>query len=40
MTSTSSRGFVAADALLGIEAVDHVAVGDGRYISFLEIGRL
>ena len=30
----------AAGALLGIEILDHIVVGDGRYVSFKEIGRL
>ena len=30
----------AAGALLGIEILDHIIVGDGRYVSFKEIGRL
>jgi len=30
----------AAGALLGIEVLDHIVVGDSRYVSFKEIGRL
>ena len=30
----------AAGVLLGIEVLDHIVVGDGRYVSFKEIGRL
>ena len=30
----------AAGVLLGIEILDHIVVGDGRYVSFKEIGRL
>ena len=26
--------------LIGIEVLDHIVVGDGRYVSFKEIGRL
>ena len=30
----------AAGVLLGIEVLDHIVVGDGRYVSFKEIGLL
>ena len=30
----------AAGVLLGIELLDHIVVGDGRYVSFKEMGRL
>lgn len=30
----------AAGVLLGIEILDHIIVGDGRYVSFKEMGRL
>jgi DNA repair protein RadC len=30
----------AAGTLLGIEVLDHIVVGEGRYVSFKEIGRL
>jgi len=30
----------AAGTLLGIEVLDHIIVGDGRYVSFREIGHL
>jgi DNA repair protein RadC len=35
-----TRRLAAAGALLGIEVLDHIVVGDGRYVSFKEIGRL
>ena len=31
---------VAAGEVLGIAVVDHVVIGDGRYFSFKEAGRL
>jgi DNA repair protein RadC len=31
---------VAAGELLGIPVLDHVVIGDGRYYSFKEAGRL
>ena len=37
--SLTSR-LTAAGVLLGIEILDHIVVGDGRYVSFKEIGRL
>ena len=33
-------GLVDAGALLGVEVLDHIIVGDGRYYSFKEAGRL
>jgi DNA repair protein RadC len=30
----------AAGTLLGIEVLDHIIVGDGRYVSFREMGHL
>ena len=35
-----TRQVVAAGDLLGIQVLDHVIVGDGRYLSFHETGRL
>ena len=35
-----TRRLVAAGALMGIELVDHVVLGDARYCSFKETGRL
>jgi DNA repair protein RadC len=35
-----TRRLVAAGALMGIDVVDHVIVGDVRYCSFKEMGRL
>ena len=35
-----TRRLVAAGTLLGIEILDHIIVGDGRYVSFKETGRL
>lgn len=35
-----TRRLVAAGTLMGIDVVDHVIVGDGRYCSFKEMGRL
>ena len=34
-----TRRLVAAGALMGIDVVDHVILGDARYCSFKEIGR-
>ena len=31
---------VAAGALLGVPVLDHVVVGDARYVSFVEVGLL
>jgi DNA repair protein RadC len=31
---------VAAGLLMGIDVVDHIVLGDGRYFSFKEMGRL
>jgi DNA repair protein RadC len=31
---------VAAGTLLGIQILDHIIVGDRRYVSFKEIGRM
>lgn len=35
-----TRRLVDAGELLGIQILDHVIVGDGRYLSFQETGRL
>lgn len=35
-----TRRLTAAGVLMGIDVVDHVIVGDGRYCSFKETGRL
>ena len=35
-----TRRLVAAGVLLGVEVLDHVVVGDGRYASFRELGLL
>ena len=35
-----TRRLVDAGALLGVEVLDHIIVGDGRYYSFNETGRL
>ena len=35
-----TRQLAAAGTLLGIEVLDHIIVGDGRYVSFREIGHL
>jgi DNA repair protein RadC len=35
-----TRAFVAAGSMLGIPVVDHVIVGEGRYVSFCEEGLL
>jgi DNA repair protein RadC len=35
-----TRRLKAAGVLMGIDLVDHVILGDGRYSSFKEIGRL
>jgi DNA repair protein RadC len=35
-----TQRLAAAGTLLGIEVVDHIIVGDERYVSFKEIGRL
>jgi DNA repair protein RadC len=35
-----TRRLVAAGELLGIPVLDHVVIGDGRYYSFKEAGRL
>ena len=35
-----TRRLTAAGALLGIDVLDHIIVGSGRYVSFKEIGRL
>jgi DNA repair protein RadC len=35
-----TQRLAAAGALLGVEVLDHIVVGDGRYVSFKEIGRL
>ncbi len=35
-----TRRLVAAGVLMGIELVDHVVLGDARYCSFKEMGRL
>ena len=35
-----TRQLTAAGTLLGIEVLDHIIVGDGRYVSFREIGHL
>ena len=34
-----TRRLVDAGALLGVEVLDHIVVGDGRYYSFKEAGR-
>ena len=35
-----TRRLAAAGALMGIEVVDHIILGDVRYCSFKELGRL
>jgi DNA repair protein RadC len=35
-----TRQLVAAGALLGVPVLDHVVVGDARYVSFVEVGLL
>ena len=35
-----TRRLAAAGTLLGIEVLDHIIVGDERYVSFRELGRL
>lgn len=35
-----TRQLTAAGTLLGIDVLDHIIVGDGRYVSFREIGHL
>jgi len=35
-----TRRLVATGELLGIQVVDHIIIGDGRYYSFKEAGRL
>ena len=35
-----TRRLVAAGVLLGIDVLDHIIVGDGRYVSFKELGCL
>ena len=35
-----TRRLAAAGALMGIDVVDHVVLGDGRYWSFKEAGQL
>ncbi len=35
-----TKRLVAAGTLMGIDVIDHVIVGDGRYCSFKETGRL
>jgi DNA repair protein RadC len=35
-----TRRLVEAGVLLGVEVLDHIIVGDGRYYSFQEVGGL
>jgi DNA repair protein RadC len=35
-----TRRLVAAGALMGIDVVDHIVLGDARYCSFKELGQL
>jgi DNA repair protein RadC len=35
-----TRRLVAAGALVGIDLVDHIVLGDAAYCSFKELGRL
>jgi DNA repair protein RadC len=35
-----TRRLVEAGVLLGVEVLDHIIVGDGRYYSFNEVGCL
>jgi DNA repair protein RadC len=35
-----TQRLVAGGTLMGIDVVDHVVLGDGRYFSFRETGRL
>jgi DNA repair protein RadC len=35
-----TRRLVDAGALLGVDVLDHIIIGDGRYHSFKEAGRL
>jgi DNA repair protein RadC len=35
-----TRRLAEAGALLGVDVLDHIIVGDGRYYSFKEAGQL
>jgi DNA repair protein RadC len=35
-----TQRLVQAGAIIGIDVIDHVIIGDGRWVSFLEMGRL
>jgi DNA repair protein RadC len=35
-----TRRLAAAGTLLGIDVVDHIILGDARYCSFKELGKL
>ena len=35
-----TRRLAAAGSILGITLLDHIIIGDGRYYSFQELGRL
>ena len=35
-----TRRLVDAGTLLGVDVLDHIIIGDGRYYSFRELGRL
>jgi DNA repair protein RadC len=35
-----TRRLIDAGEILGIQVLDHIIVGDGRYVSFRELGRL
>jgi DNA repair protein RadC len=35
-----TQRLVQAGQILGIDVVDHVIIGDGRWVSFLEMGRI
>jgi DNA repair protein RadC len=35
-----TQRLVEAGQLLGVDVLDHIVIGDGRYTSFKEIGRM
>jgi DNA repair protein RadC len=35
-----TRRLIDAGKLLGVDVLDHIIIGDGRYVSFREMGRL
>jgi len=40
LDETVTSSLVAAGEVVGIPVLDHVIIGDGRYVSFVETGRL